>query len=130
MSSNEVKTKDNNCIKTNNKLNRKSLQLLQPVSNNNKLLTRNMNKISKQSKDKTSKNQTINKWLTDKDSIDFDLKYWKTLAKEREKALQKALQQNEELVHENDCLKRENQHLSQLAEEGVRLKNLLQEYID
>jgi hypothetical protein len=130
MSSNEVKTKDNNCIKTNNKLNRKSLQLLQPVSNNNKLLTRNMNKISKQSKDKTSKNQTINKWLTDKDSIDFDLKYWKTLAKEREKALQKALQENEELVHENDCLKRENQHLSQLAEEGVRLKNLLQEYID
>jgi hypothetical protein len=130
MSSNEVKTKDNNCIKTNNKLNRKSLQLLQPVSNNNKLLTRNMNKISKQSKDKTSKNQTINKWLTDKDSIDFDLKYWKTLAKEREKALQKALQQNEELVHENDCLKRENEHLSQLAEEGVRLKNLLQEYID
>lgn len=130
MSSNEVKTKDNNCIKTNNKLNRKSLQLLQPVSNNNKLLTRNMNKISKQSKDKTSKNQTINKWLTDKDSIDFDLKYWKTLAKEREKALQKALQENEELVHENDCLKRENEHLSQLAEEGVRLKNLLQEYID
>jgi len=130
MSSNEVKTKDNNCIKINNKLNRKSLQLLQPVSNNNKLLTRNMNKTSKQSKDNTSNNQTINKWLTDKDSIDFDLKYWKTLAKQREKALQKALKQNEELVHENDCLKRENEHLSQLAEEGIRLKNLLQEYID
>jgi hypothetical protein len=130
MNSNEVKTKDNNCIKTNNKSHRKSLQLLQPVSNDNKLLTRNMNKTSKQSKDNTSKNQTISKWLTNKDSIDFDLKYWKTLAKERQKALEKALEENEELVHENDCLKRENEHLSQLAEEGIRLKNLLQEYID
>jgi TRAP-type C4-dicarboxylate transport system substrate-binding protein len=89
-----------------------------------------MNKTSKQSKDNTSKNQTISKWLTNKDSIDFDLKYWKTLAKERQKALEKALEENEELVHENDCLKRENEHLSQLAEEGIRLKNLLQEYID
>jgi hypothetical protein len=48
----------------------------------------------------------------------------------REQQLEKALKENEELVHENDCLKRENEHLSQLAEEGIRLKNLLQEYID
>ncbi len=32
-----------------------------------------MNKRLKQSEDKTSKNETNNKWLTIKDSIDFDL---------------------------------------------------------
>lgn len=81
--------------------------------------------------------------MTQKDSIDTDFKYWKTLAKEREKALKAALEENKTLAEENgklaqeldeakhsiEILTQENQHLSRLAEEGVKLKELLDEVI-
>jgi len=135
MDSKEVKTKQNTINKPSNSK-RRSLQLLQPMSNNNKLLTRDMSEKHAQLKNKATKNQTITKWLTEKDSIDNDVKYWKTLAKERAKALEKALKENEELVHQkdelihqNEILTQENEHLSKLAEEGVKLKELIEEYL-
>ncbi|XP_054163541.1 uncharacterized protein LOC128961338 [Oppia nitens] len=122
---------------------RRSLHSLQPISDNNKVLTRTMT-TKKSDKDKCiEKTQRVVRWMTDKDSVDNDLKYWKCLAKERSKALEVALKANEELVsrndeltrdlqesrHEKELLEAENKHLSELAAEGIKLKEMIAEYL-
>jgi len=132
---------------------RRSLQSIQAVSQDSRLLTRSMaSKTSTKTstakradkESKREKTERITKWLTQKEAIDDDVKYWKCLAKERAKALEASLKENQELSeandrlreqlqevsHERDLLDEENKHLSRLAEEGVKLKDLLQEYID
>ena len=128
-----------------NRSKRRSLSSIQPISTDNKVMTRSMASTKISDKDKVKdKNQRITKWMTQKDSIDSDLKYWKTLAKERQKALEITLNENKQLSEDNqrltqeleeckldnELLVQENQHLSRLAEEGVKLKQLLDECID
>jgi len=128
-----------------NRSKRRSLSSIQPISTDNKVMTRSMASTKRSDKDKVKdKNERITKWMTQKDSIDSDLKYWKTLAKERQKALEITINENKELSEDNqrltqeleecklqnELLIEENQHLSRLAEEGVKLKQLLDECID
>ena len=141
---------ESKCLKSSkenpsNRSKRRSLSSIQPISTDNKVMTRSMASTKISDKDKVKdKNQRITKWMTQKDSIDSDLKYWKTLAKERQKALEITLNENKQLSEDNqrltqeleeckldnELLVQENQHLSRLAEEGVKLKQLLDECID
>ncbi|RWS24271.1 Geminin-like protein [Leptotrombidium deliense] len=68
------------------------------------------------------------KWLTDEKVEDEG--YWKALAEQRRVALEKTLQENEELVTENELLKAEIEHWKKLAEKGMKLAQLLQETVD
>ncbi len=90
--------------------------------NSCKFLTRIM---SQKPNDNSSQNEETKEMIT-KDSIDKNLTYWKTLAKEIQEALKQALEQNEELSHVNELLKEENKHLSQLAEEGRKHKAMVE----
>ncbi|RWS10364.1 Geminin-like protein [Dinothrombium tinctorium] len=71
---------------------------------------------------------SVKKWMTDK-KVD-DVEYWKALAEERRVALENALKENENLVHENELLKAENAHLQQLADNGMKLAQLVSESVD
>ena len=128
-----------------NQSKRRSLSSIQAISTDKKVLTRNMSTNKRSDKDRVKdKNQRITKWLTQKDSIDSDLMYWKSLAKERQKALEIAIKQNKQLVEDNqrlaegleeckdqnDILVQENKHFSQFAEEGIKLKDLFNQCID
>ena len=126
---------------------RRSLSSIQPISSDNKVLTRSMATVKRSDKDKIKdknlKNERAIKWMTQKDSIETDVKYWKTLAKERQKALEITLKENKTLAEENEklteeldeakhsieILTQENNHFRELAEEGARLKELLDEVI-
>jgi len=94
------------------------------------------NKSSKTTPNEPTQNEKITKWLTEKKETDDDCNYYKTKVKELKTALRMAIKQNEEkdlkieeMADQIQILTEQNKHLSRLAEEGAKLKDLIHEYI-
>ena len=110
--------------------------MIQPISTDNKVLTRSMATTKSSDKDKVrDENERTTKWLAQKDSSDSDSEYLKILVKEIQKALKTTLKEKQQLSEDlqevklqNEILIEEKQHLSKLAEEGIKLRDLLNEY--
>lgn len=85
--------------------------------------------------EKPTEIEKIVKWMTEKDSINNDVNNLKMRVDQLRVALKAALKENkvlsekcEDLEYKNELLEAEVKHLSGLAEEGIQLRNIIEEY--